>query len=474
MNDDFLHRPRRAPSPEFLAALKARLDRQPLERMPRLARSRRSGFFRGMLVGFLVAGAAFAVTSVSLTGVPTSADQFFSAPIEYVARILFHAHTEQDADRNQIKAVPLGPAFYPTHVNPQAAAAKGDFKNATDTDSATYIGAPPAPTGTVAASTPTVLIGASRELLPFAQASAPAYASKIPIKVIEQPDQTAFGSLCRNSSSTDEHRPDIIAVAHRITAEQLRNCTYGGYTHETELLVGYQAVVLARSKLYGPLSLTARDLLLALARRVPDPEHPDTLIDNPYTAWNQIDPALPYDKIHFIGPAPDSPEGRVIAAMLLEPGCGGFPSLAALRDRDPAAFDAACHRLRNDGTYEESPVNGWYAGFAQINALNTVPTAFGIFTLQGLAASQDKLATNPIDGVTPDHTAIAAHAYPASRPLYLYVYSANMQLYAVSQTVQTMTLWAFPNTATGATTWGFVPPDAAELAVRRETLRKFW
>ena len=474
MNDDFLHRPRKAPSPEFLASLKARLDRQ-----PKLARPRRSGFVRGMLVGFLVAGVAFAVTSLSLTGVPTSAGQFFSAPVEYVARMLFHTHTtEQDADRSQIKVVPLGPAWYPTYVDPRRASGSQDFKNAPSSDSAAYVGPQTAPTGAVAALSSAILIGAPRELVPFAEASAPAYVlrtpTKISTKVIEQSDQAAFSNLCRSSAVTDDHRIDIIEVGHRITAEQLRSCTYSGSTHETEILVGYQAVVLARSKLYGPLSLTARDLFLALARRVPDPEHPDTLIDNPYTAWNQIDPALPYDKIHFIGPISESPEGQLAAAMLLEAGCNTFPSLVALREHDAYTFDSVCRSLRNDSAYAESAVSGGFAGFVQINDLNTLPTAFGIFTLQGLTPWQDKVAVNPIDGVTPDHTTIAAHSYPASRPLYLYVYPWGIDGYAVRQTAVSMVNWGFSNTTMGATTWGFVPPDAAEQAARREILSKFW
>src|SRR5581483_5053868 len=116
MNDDFLHRLRKSPPPGFLNELKARLDRQ-----PRLSHPRRSGFGRGLIVGFLVAGVAFAVTSVSLTGLPTSAAQFFSAPVQFFGRITAgYGSADREANHTQIKAVPLSP-WFPTPVTAQPA-----------------------------------------------------------------------------------------------------------------------------------------------------------------------------------------------------------------------------------------------------------------------------------------------------------------------------------------------------------------
>jgi hypothetical protein len=472
MNDDFLHRPRKAPSPEFLAGLKSRLDRQPWHRQPKLARPHWRGFVRGMLVGFVVAGVAFAVTSVSLTGVPISAGEFFSAPVEYVARMLFHAHTtEQDADRSKIKAVPLGPAWYPTYVNPQPASGRQSIQAAPSSDSATYIGPQTALPGTVGTSSHILVVAATHELMPFLRATLPSLVSGARTQVVEKSEQNAFAALCRNPSATDDHRPDLLEVTHRITEEQLRSCNYARQNHEAELQVGYQAVMLARSKLYGPLSLTARDLFLGLARRVPDPEHPDTLIDNPYTTWNQVDPALPYDPIHFIGPAPGSPEGQLAADLLLRAGCNSFPSLVALREHDAAAFDSACLELRGDSAYETAAA---YSGFTYANELNTTPTALGIFTLPGFESFRDKLAVNPIDGVAPEHTTLAAHTYPASRTLYLYAYTGNLDWYPVRFAATTLMYVSYVNPATGGDIlWGFIELDPAERAARQAALANF-
>src|SRR5215472_12902604 len=87
MNDDFLHRLREAPRPEFLAALKSRLDRQPRA-------SRRPGFVVGVLVGLLAAGAAFAL---------------------YLNEF---RHPADVAGADHIKATPLAPAWLPTHPHP--------------------------------------------------------------------------------------------------------------------------------------------------------------------------------------------------------------------------------------------------------------------------------------------------------------------------------------------------------------------
>src|SRR6185437_7642541 len=67
MNDEFLHRVRKAPAPDFLKELKSRLDRQPpLGRMP--SPRRRWTFTRGLLAGLLLGGAAFAFLARLLPG----------------------------------------------------------------------------------------------------------------------------------------------------------------------------------------------------------------------------------------------------------------------------------------------------------------------------------------------------------------------------------------------------------------------
>ena len=74
MNDDFLHRLRETPPPDFAARLKARLDEMPIEGAP----VRRSITLRALLLGFMIGGAAFAVTAISIRGVPHAIERWFA------------------------------------------------------------------------------------------------------------------------------------------------------------------------------------------------------------------------------------------------------------------------------------------------------------------------------------------------------------------------------------------------------------
>ena len=84
MNDDFLHRMRKAPPPEFLDGLKARIERQsPLAR----TKAPRFPFARGLIVGLLLGSAAFAVTSLAVNRAPASVADFLKAPVQLIASL---------------------------------------------------------------------------------------------------------------------------------------------------------------------------------------------------------------------------------------------------------------------------------------------------------------------------------------------------------------------------------------------------
>ena len=67
MNDEFLHRLRKAPRPEFAARLRAQLERQSKPALRRGAPSR----LRTLITLLLLGGTAFAVTAVVIRGLPT-------------------------------------------------------------------------------------------------------------------------------------------------------------------------------------------------------------------------------------------------------------------------------------------------------------------------------------------------------------------------------------------------------------------
>jgi phosphate transport system substrate-binding protein len=419
MNDDFLHHLREAPRPEFLAALKSRLDRQSRP-------ARRPGFALGVLVGLLVAGAAFAF---------------------YLSRARQPDFAESDHYR--LKATPLAPAWLPTHPKPASALPPSD------TASAVGVGTPPQPQST-APTTPafqTFSFVATQQSLVTEMLSTAGIPPYLRMKTPHYSIRDSLQHLCDGTGAYDF--PDMVELNRRITVEEYRTCTRNGYSAIVEQKLGYQAVVLVRGRLYGPLRLTARDVFLALARRVPDPDRPGELIDNPYTNWNQVDPALPPDRIKFLGPVPASTPGTLLGELLLTAGCNTYPWIAA-------RYGETCQTLRTDGVYEGNNLDSW--NFSE--ALVGEPTAIGIFG--GLPNISEKLVLNPVDGIEPGMNTLASGTYPLARTLYLYLDKDRLRDGLVLSLVSPTDFIAASFNWHTSTFWAFVPLDATE----REALRK--
>jgi phosphate transport system substrate-binding protein len=431
MNDDFLHRLRETPRPEFLAALKSRLDRQPRA-------ARRPGFALGVLVGLLVAGAAFA---------------FYLSTSRPRANADF-----AQVDAYRPKATPLAPAWLPTHPNPNRAPPP-----------ATVTAAPAAlqiapQQQTAAAETPTfqtfTFVAAQQSLL--TEMLSDLGSRNLRIKSPHYSIRDSLQHLCDGTGAYDF--PDMVELGRRITVDEYRTCTHIGPSSIVEQKLGYQAVLLARSRLYGPLRLTARDVFLALARRVPDPSRPGELISNPYNYWNQVDPDLPPSPIRFIGPVPGTTPDKLMAELLLTAGCNTYPVIAA-------RYSDICQTLRTDGVYRSGYDDGW----AFTEALAAEP-AIGI--VAGIPTVGETLVVNPVDGVAPDMNTLASGTYPLGRTLYLYLdghrlnstyFMDNIVLALVSPT----TYAASSGDPRGAAFWGFVPLDATERAALRKDRNRF-
>jgi phosphate transport system substrate-binding protein len=282
---------------------------------------------------------------------------------------------------------------------------------------------------------------------------------------------TAIGRLC-GDGLPGGISPDMVELSRRITADEFHTCTRNGSNPLVEVKIGYQAVLLARGRLYGTLRLSARDIFLALAKRIPDPGHPETLIENPYRTWIQIDDALPYDHIQVIGPAPDSTPGKLATQLLLEAGCNSYPWIAALRGHNEARYHEICDTVRSDGAYEgDGATAAGDAEYAFTEKLVGTPTALGILTLPMFRDYQDTLVLNPIDDIEPTDVTLADHSYPAGRTLYLYIQKRHARSIVMVPIVANGFLdkwWLSPN---GFADWGLVQLDETERAAMRADLQ---
>jgi len=468
MNDEFLHRIRKAPPPEFLAELKARLDRQSPASAPR----RRWSFTRGVITGLLLGGAAFALTAVSLTQGPESLRSLVRTPAEYFARLM--RGSGQEGDRNQVQsrhqAVPLGPVWLPDH--PADPPGKGSGVAAQSTGLAVKPDGHPGPVSSKAPAAgsagagggfpgfETIRLVASSDAYPFARVVANDVARYGYHMTVDPDSGNAFDRLC-GAGSTEP--VDVVELSRRITPEEFRRCTAisprGGFTRLIEVKVGYQAVALARARLYSPLRLSAQDLFLALARRIPDAAHPGKFINNPNTTWNQVDSSLPYDLIRVTGPPTSSTAGKLAAHLLLQAGCNSYPSILAIRDSDPDGYADICGSLRNDGAYVQSSN---FSGWAYADQLAANPTAFGLFQLNDSSRALNNLLLNPVDSIEPTQASLVAGTYPLAETLYLYGSRARLFGNQAFATVVRASLAPRFPFAMVQDAWTFVPLDASE------------
>jgi phosphate transport system substrate-binding protein len=218
--------------------------------------------------------------------------------------------------------------------------------------------------------------------------------------------------------------PDIANASRRIRPAELQTCAQNGVKEVVEVKVGYDGIVIAENKGGTALNLTRKDVYLALAKNVPDPANPSSLIPNPYNTWKDVNKSLPAVKIEVLGPPPTSGTRDSFVELYMEAGCRTYAWLEALRSQDEPRFKRACDTVREDGAYVEAGENDNLI----VQKLNANPNAVGIFGYSFLEENLDKLKGAVVDGVTPTFETIASGKYPASRPLFIYVKKAHVNV----------------------------------------------
>ncbi len=211
--------------------------------------------------------------------------------------------------------------------------------------------------------------------------------------------------------------PDISMASRPMKETERQTCIRNKVYDIREIKIGYDGIVLASATSAPALSLSSRDLYLALARKIPNPADHGRLIDNPYQRWNEIDPELPDLPIRVLGPPPTSGTRDILAERLLEPGCLTLPTLQDLFKEDPVGFRRHCHAVREDGAF----VNAGENDARLVRKLINDPDAVGIFGYSFLDQNRHNLKGAQIDGIAPTFEMIESYTYPLSRPLFLYV-----------------------------------------------------
>lgn len=216
--------------------------------------------------------------------------------------------------------------------------------------------------------------------------------------------------------------PDMTNASRRIKKSEFEMCDNNGVAGITEVMIGYDGIVIASSKKAEVMKLSRKDIFQALAKEVPANDGSEKLVANPYKTWKDVNPALPANKIEVLGPPPTSGTRDAFAELALEGGCKTFDWIKAMKKKDKKQYKTVCHSVREDGAYIEAGENDNLI----VQKLLANPKALGVFGFSFLDQNADKVQGSTIDGSVPTFENIVDGSYPVSRPLYFYVKKAHV------------------------------------------------
>jgi len=217
---------------------------------------------------------------------------------------------------------------------------------------------------------------------------------------------------------------DIVNASRRIKKSEFHNCVQNGVKAIVEVQIGYDGIVLANRYNSATFSLSRKEIYLALAKYVPNPNGTAVAVANPYRLWSQINKDLPATPIEVIGPSPSSGTRDTFVELVMNRGCQHFPWVKALSKRSPSRHREICQLIREDGMYIEAGENDHFI----LQKLNKKPNAIGIFGFSFLDQNMDIVHAAIIDGTEPSFESISSGEYPITRALYFYVKKAHVNV----------------------------------------------
>jgi len=267
-----------------------------------------------------------------------------------------------------------------------------------------------------------ISIVGSSTVYPFATVVAEQFGKSTSFKTPKIESTGSGGGLKLFCGGVGVEHPDITNASRRIKQSELDRCVSNGVKEVIEVKIGYDGIVMASSKKAAPLKLARKDIFLALAKDVPDPNGGEKLIPNPYKTWKDVNPALPAKTIEVLGPPPTSGTRDAFVELAMEGGAKKFAWIKALKKTAKRKYKAVAHTIREDGAYVEAGENDNLI----VQKLEANPNALGIFGFSFLDQNTDKVQGSIVDGVEPTFDAIADGKYPVSRPLFFYVKKAHI------------------------------------------------
>jgi phosphate transport system substrate-binding protein len=273
-----------------------------------------------------------------------------------------------------------------------------------------------------AASRDYISVVGSSTVYPFATVVAENFGKTSAFKTPKIESTGSGGGLKLFCAGVGVEHPDITNASRRIKSSEVEKCASNGVMDIVEVKIGYDGIVMANAKSAEQITLSRRDVFLALAKQVPNPKGGEDLVENPYKTWKQVNAALPDMAIEVLGPPLTSGTRDAFVELAMEGGCKTFDFIKAMKKKDKKAYKGICHTIREDGAFIEAGENDNLI----VQKLESNPKAIGIFGFSFLDQNSDKVQGSLVDGVAPTFEAIADGSYPVSRPLYFYVKKAHV------------------------------------------------
>ena len=277
-------------------------------------------------------------------------------------------------------------------------------------------------TNVQAAGRDTISVVGSSTVYPFATVVAEKFGKKTAFNTPKIEATGSGGGMKLFCSGLGLKTPDITNASRAIKLSEYKTCQANGVTDITEVHIGFDGIAIANSSDARQFNLTRKDLFLALAKEVPNPDGSATLVANPYQTWYEVNAALPQTKIEVLGPPPTSGTRDAFVELALEGGCQQFDWIMAMAQQDKKAYKRICHNIREDGLYIEVGENDNLI----VQKLEKNLNALGIFGYSFLEQNDDKVQGSLVEGKAPEFETIADGSYPISRPLYFYVKNAHI------------------------------------------------
>jgi len=256
-------------------------------------------------------------------------------------------------------------------------------------------------TGVAAQERTQIRIVGSSTVFPFATAVAEHFGRTTDFETPVVESTGSGGGLKLFCAGIGAGDPDITNASRRIKLKEVRTCADNGVAL-TEVVVGYDGIVVANAENGPEFELTRAQLWEALAANGPRP-----------TSWDEIDPTLPAEDIEVLGPPPTSGTRDAFEELVMEVGCeeaGG----------NDCGGDG--RHIREDGPYIEAGENDNLI----VSKLEANEHAVGIFGFSFLDQNSDVIKGAIIDGVEPTFDNIASSDYPVSRSMYFYIKHAHV------------------------------------------------